>query len=51
MFEIKENKFDLGKETVYPFAAELHYYRVDKRHWSICFERIRRAGFINLPET
>lgn len=44
MFEIIENKFALGKETVYPFAAELHYFRVDKRHWSICFERIKRAG-------
>ncbi|MCK4856907.1 MAG: beta-galactosidase, partial [candidate division Zixibacteria bacterium] len=22
-----------------------HYFRVSKRYWSICFERIRRAGF------
>ncbi|HSH00121.1 MAG TPA: beta-galactosidase, partial [candidate division Zixibacteria bacterium] len=44
MFEIVENKFELGKETIYPFAAELHYYRVDKRYWSLCFERIKRAG-------
>lgn len=44
MFEIVENKFELGKESIYPFAAELHYYRVDKRYWSLCFERIKRAG-------
>ncbi len=23
----------------------MHYFRVDKRYWSICFERIKRAGF------
>ncbi|MEW5995018.1 MAG: beta-galactosidase, partial [Candidatus Zixiibacteriota bacterium] len=27
------------------FAAELHYFRIEKRYWSICFERIKRAGF------
>jgi beta-galactosidase len=23
----------------------MHYFRVSKRYWSICFERIRKAGF------
>ncbi|MGB2697905.1 MAG: beta-galactosidase [Candidatus Zixiibacteriota bacterium] len=45
MIKIEGNKFIIGKETYYPFAAEMHYFRVDKRFWSICFERIRKAGF------
>jgi len=42
---INENKFAIGKEVYYPFSVELHYFRVDKKYWSICFERIRKAGF------
>jgi len=42
---IDENKFAIGKEVYYPFAVELHYFRVDKKYWSICFERIKKAGF------
>ncbi|MDF1544719.1 MAG: beta-galactosidase [bacterium] len=45
MLGIIGNKFSIGKETYHPFSAELHYYRIDKRHWSICFERIKKAGF------
>ncbi len=45
MIRIEGNKFIVGKEDYYPFAAEMHYFRVDKRFWSICFERIRKAGF------
>ena len=45
MLGIIGNKFSIGKETYHPFAAELHYFRIDKRYWSICFERIKRAGF------
>ena len=45
MLGIDENKFTIGKEVYYPFAVELHYFRVDKKYWSICFERIRKAGF------
>ncbi|MCH7879579.1 MAG: beta-galactosidase [candidate division Zixibacteria bacterium] len=44
MFEIINNKIDIGKETVYPFAAELHYFRLEKKYWSLCFERAKRAG-------
>ncbi|MBN4057150.1 beta-galactosidase, partial [bacterium AH-315-J21] len=44
MFEISENKISLGKEDIYAFAAELHYFRLEKRYWSICFERLKRAG-------
>lgn len=44
MFEIIDNKINLGKETVSPFAAEMHYFRIEKRFWSLCFERIKRAG-------
>lgn len=45
MLGIIGNKFAIGKETYQPYAAELHYFRVNKRYWSICFERIKRAGF------
>lgn len=45
MLGVIGNKFSIGKETYHPFSAELHYFRIDKRYWSICFERIKRAGF------
>ena len=45
MLKVANNKFVIGKEEYYPFSAEMHYFRVNKRHWSICFERIRKAGF------
>ncbi len=45
MLGVIGNKFSIGKETYHPFSAELHYFRVEKRYWSICFERIKRAGF------
>jgi beta-galactosidase len=40
-----DHKFVIGKEEFPPFAAEMHYFRVAKRHWSVCFERIRKANF------
>jgi len=45
MLGVIGNKFSIGKETFQPYSAELHYFRIDKRHWSICFERIKKAGF------
>ena len=45
MAKIENNKFIIGKEEYYPFSAEIHYFRVNKRYWSICFERIKKAGF------
>ena len=45
MLGVIGNRFSIGKETYQPYSAELHYYRIDKRYWSICFERIKRAGF------
>jgi beta-galactosidase len=45
MLGVIGNKFSIGKETYSPFSAELHYFRIDKKYWSICFERIKRAGF------
>ncbi len=45
MLGVIGNKFSIGKETYQPYSAEIHYFRIDKRYWSICFERIRRAGF------
>ena len=45
MLKVSNNKLVIGKEEYYPFSAEMHYFRVNKRHWSICFERIRKAGF------
>ena len=43
--KILNGKFVIGKEEYSPLAAEMHYFRVAKRYWSICFERIRKAGF------
>jgi beta-galactosidase len=45
MLGLVNNKFIIGREEFYPFSAEMHYFRVHKRYWSVCFERIRRAGF------
>lgn len=47
MLKIANNKFVIGKgqEEYYPFSAEMHYFRVSKRYWSICFERMKKAGF------
>ena len=45
MLKVANNKLVIGKEEYQPFSAEMHYFRVNKRHWSICFERIRKAGF------
>ncbi|RKX24257.1 MAG: hypothetical protein DRP47_11670 [Candidatus Zixiibacteriota bacterium] len=45
MLGVIGNRFSIGKETYPPYSAELHYFRIDKRYWSICFERIKRAGF------
>lgn len=41
--KVADHKFIIGKEEFYPFVAEMHYFRIPKRHWSVCFERIRRA--------
>ena len=45
MVSYSKNNFIIGKEEYAPFAAEMHYFRIQKRYWSICFERIRKAGF------
>lgn len=45
MLGVIGNKFSIGKETYHPFSVEMHYFRIEKRYWSICFERIKRAGF------
>lgn len=43
--KVADNKLIVGKEEYHLFSAEMHYFRVNKRYWSICFERIRKAGF------
>ncbi len=45
MLGVDQNRFTIGKDIYYPFSVEIHYFRVDKRYWSVCFERIKRAGF------
>ena len=45
MLGVIDNKFVIGRDEFYPFSAEMHYFRVEKRYWSICFERIKKAGF------
>jgi len=43
-FGIIDNRIVLGKESIAPICTELHYFRVEKKYWSICFERIKRTG-------
>jgi len=45
MVSYSKSGFVIGKEEYAPYAAELQYFRIQKRYWSICFERIRKAGF------
>lgn len=45
MIEATERSFIVGREELAPLSVEMHYFRVPKRYWSICFERIKRAGF------
>ena len=45
MLGIIDNKLLIGRDEYFPFSAEMHYFRVEKRYWSICFERIKKAGF------
>ncbi len=45
MLGVDGNRLTIGKDIYYPFSVEMHYFRVDKRYWSVCFERIKRAGF------
>ncbi len=45
MIAVTGHKFTIGKEEYLPYCVEMQYFRVSKRYWSICFERIRRAGF------
>jgi len=45
MLGVDRNRLTIGKDIYYPFSVEMHYFRVDKRYWSVCFERIKRAGF------
>lgn len=45
MLGVDQNRLTIGKDIYYPFSVEMHYFRVEKRYWSICFERIKRAGF------
>jgi len=40
-----DNKFIIGRDVFTPVSAEIHYFRVPKRYWSICFELIKKAGF------
>ncbi|HEX9911916.1 MAG TPA: beta-galactosidase [candidate division Zixibacteria bacterium] len=45
MLSLQKNKILIGKEEYFLNAAEIHYFRVSKRYWSVCFERIKKAGF------
>ncbi len=45
MLGVDQNRFSIGKDIYYPFSVELHYFRVEKRYWSVCFEKIKKAGF------
>jgi beta-galactosidase len=45
MLKIANHRFVIGKEEYFPHSAEMHYFRVNKRYWSICFERMRKGGF------
>ncbi len=45
MLGLVQNKFLIGRDEFSPFSAEIHYFRVPKRFWSICFDRLKKANF------
>ena len=45
MLSLQKNKILIGKEEHILNSAEIHYFRVSKKYWSVCFERIKKAGF------
>ncbi len=45
MLNLQKNKILIGKEEYFLNSAEIHYFRVSKKYWSVCFERIKKAGF------
>lgn len=45
MLGLVENKFVIGRDEFLPISAEIHYFRVPKRFWSICFDRLKKANF------
>lgn len=45
MLNLLKNKILIGKEEYFLNSAEIHYFRVSKRYWSVCFDRIKKAGF------
>ncbi|MFH1701309.1 MAG: beta-galactosidase [Candidatus Zixiibacteriota bacterium] len=45
MLGVDQNRLTIGKDIYYPFSVEMHYFRIEKRYWSVCFEKIKRAGF------
>src|SRR4030042_3340992 len=45
MLNLLKNTVLIGKEEYRLNSAEIHYFRVSKKYWSVCFERIKKAGF------
>lgn len=45
MLSLLKNTVLIGKEEYRLNCAEIHYFRVSKKYWSVCFERIKKAGF------
>ena len=45
MLSLLKNTVLIGKEEYRLNSAEIHYFRVSKKYWSICFERIKKSGF------
>jgi len=45
MLNLLKNKILIGKEEYFLNSAEIHYFRVSKKYWSVCLERIKKAGF------
>jgi beta-galactosidase len=45
MLSLLKNTVLIGKEEYRLNSAEIHYFRVSKKYWSVCFERIKKAGF------
>ena len=42
---IRNNLFRPGGLELYPNSAEMHYWRVERKHWPFCFRQIKEAGF------
>ena len=42
---IRDNLFRVSGLELFPNSAEMHFWRVQRKHWPFCFRQIKEAGF------